>query len=88
MYDGCHVQCRGLENSPELKEVEQRVQEFGGSFAMPGFDVSSLKYSNGHSANVLANGFGDSNGLPRKGSNSLSTSTAFDPKVEHADIAN
>ena len=79
---------RGLEGSEDMKQVLKEVKEFGRSFAMPGFDVTAIQnsHSNGH-ASSLSNGFGDSNGLPKKG-NDLSTSTAFDPKAEHADIAN
>lgn len=76
---------RGLESSAELKQVEKEVKSFGSSFAMPGFDVSALKKgTNGH---VSSNGFGDTNGLPVNG-NDLSTSVAYDKKVENAAIAN
>ena len=67
----------------------KEVQEFGGSFAMPGFDVSALKAdhgSNGHTS-ALQNGFGDTNGLPVK-DNKLSNVKEFDPKAELSEVAN
>lgn len=89
MWVRCYFKRRGLESSSELKQVLEEVQEWAGSFAMPGFDVSALKA--GHSANGhashLENGFADTNGIPLE-NNELSTNKAFDPKAEHANLAN
>lgn len=68
--------------------MEKDVKSFGSSFAMPGFDVTALKNAS-HSANghALSNGFGDTHGLPVNG-NDLSTSVAYDKKVENSAVAN
>jgi hypothetical protein len=46
---------RGLENNADLADLRSRVEGFASSFAMPGFDVSSIKQS-APSANGVANG--------------------------------
>lgn len=34
--------CRGIEASPVIAAIRRRVEEWAGSFPMPGFDVSAL----------------------------------------------
>lgn len=34
--------CRGIEGSPVIADIRRRVEEWAGSFPMPGFDVSGL----------------------------------------------
>ena len=45
---------RALESGNEVAELRARVEDFAGSFAMPGFDVTAIEH--GASSNGLVNG--------------------------------
>ena len=50
-----HQCCRALDVDPRVPELKKKVEEFAGSFEMPGFDVKAIDHKVAQ-ANGFANG--------------------------------
>ncbi len=50
-----HKCCRALDVDPRVPELKKKVEEFAGSFEMPGFDVKAIDHKVAQ-ANGFANG--------------------------------
>ena len=56
--------CRALDVDPRVPELKKKVEDFAGSFEMPGFDVKSIDHKAAHAnqTNGFANGHLETDG--------------------------